>query len=183
MKKILTILIWLLPFIALAQTTQNTKQSEDQSLNWIIELGEKGFELKKDSILLNDEFQKILNDSSYRALIYPEVYTWTRATWLIDQKELKKAFWYFINLYPKNEKNKKIVVRSVLAYEKVFKMDEVMVNTFYTYSTFDPSINKIVDGVPEIIHPDILEAKLRDVKEIVEYIYIYRKQQKGKPAK
>ncbi len=87
-----------------------------------------------------------------------------------------------INLYPKSEKDKKMAVRSVLAYEKVFKMDEVLLNTFYTYSFMDPEVSEVKNGIPEITRPDIMETKLKNVKEIVEYIYIYRKQQKEKPA-
>ena len=73
-----------------------------------------------------------------------------------------------------------MAVRSVLAYEKVFKMDEILLNTFYTYSFMDPEVSEIKDGIHEITRPDIMEAKLRNVKEIVGYIYSYRKQQEAK---
>jgi hypothetical protein len=59
-------------------------------------------------------------------------------------------------------------------------MDEVLVNTFYTYSFMDPEISVIKDGKPEIVRPDILEAKLANVKEMVAYIVKYRKQQETK---
>jgi hypothetical protein len=70
-----------------------------------------------------------------------------------------------------------MVVRSILAYEKLFKMDKILVNTFYTYCFIDPEVNTIDGGITEVVHPDILEAKLRNVKEIVGYIQTYRKQQ------
>ncbi len=184
MRKLLTVFICCLPVILFGQTQDNTKkQNEEIPPAWLTELAEKGYEINEDSLIVSSEFLKVLNDSNYSALLYPETYTWTQTTRFIETQELKKAFWFFINLYPENETNKKIVVRSILAYEKVFKMDEVIVNTFYTYSFMDPEVSEIIDGIPEITRPDILEAKLRDVKEIVGYIYSYRKQQKEEEAR
>ena len=183
MRKLLIIIICYLPFVLYGQTQEITnKQNTEITPSWLTDLAQKGYEINEDSLIVSSEFQKIIQDSSYRELLYPETYTWTQATRFIDTKQLKQAFWYFINLYPENETNKKIVVRSILAYEKVFKMDEVILNTFYTYSFMDPEVSKIIDGKPEIIRPDIMESKLRNVKEIVEYIHIYRKQQKNNPV-
>ncbi len=184
MRKLLTVFICCLPVILFGQTQDNTKkQNEEIPPAWLTELAQKGYEINEDSLIVSDEFLKVLNDSNYSGILYPETYTWSQATQFIDAKQLKQAFWYFINLYPENETNKKIVVRSILAYEKVFKMDEVMVNAFYTYSFMDPEVSEIIDGIPEITRPDILEAKLRDVKEIVGYIYSYRKQLEAKEAR
>jgi len=41
----------------------------------------------------------MLKDSVYRKSVYPEVYTWPAAVGLMNRMELKKAFWYLINLY------------------------------------------------------------------------------------
>ncbi|MEN8116988.1 MAG: hypothetical protein ABFS16_08420 [Bacteroidota bacterium] len=184
MRKIVTVLICCLPVVLWGQTQDNIKKQYNETTPaWLTELAEKGYDISKDSLIISEEFQKVLQDSSYRALLYPETYTWTQATHLIQTQQLKQAFWHFINLYPKSKKNKELAVRSILAYEKVFKMDEVIVNTFYTYSFMDPEVSIIKDGVPEITRPDIMEAKLRDVKEIVGYIYSYRKQQEGKDNK
>ncbi|NOR74449.1 MAG: hypothetical protein GQ525_04760 [Draconibacterium sp.] len=184
MLKLIIILICCFPLVLFGQTQDNTKkQNNDTIPAWLTELAEKGYEINEDSLIVSDEFLKVLNDSNYSALLYPKTYTWTQATRFIDTQELKKAFWFFVNLYPENETNKKIVVRSILAYEKVFKMDEVIVNTFYTYSFMDPEVSEIIDGKPEITRPDIMESKLRDVKEIVEYIHIYREQQEKESVK
>ena len=183
MRKLLIVFICCLPLVLFGQTQEITnKQNEETPPSWLTDLAQKGYEINEDSLIVSNEFRKILRDSSYRAILYPETYTWTQATRFIDAKQLKQAFWYFINLYPENETNKKIVVRSILAYEKLFKMDEVIVNAFYTYSFMDPEVSEIIDGKPEITRPDIMESKLRDVKEIVEYIHIYRKQQEDKPT-
>lgn len=154
---------------------QSTEQESDTlSLVWFKELGSKGLDIAGDSIFISKEFQKTLKDSSYRASIYPEQYDWPKATMLLKELELKKAFWHMINLYPKNEVNKELVIRTMLAYDKLLSMDEVLVNTFYTYCFMDPQISEIINDVPEIKRPDILEAKLRDTREIVAYIYSYR---------
>ena len=89
---------------------------------------------------------------------------------------LKQAFWHFINLYPKNENNKELVVKYVIAYDKVFSMDEMLVNSFYTYGFLDPESSIISDGKPEVVHPDILEYKSANVKELVAYIIKFRTQ-------
>ena len=184
MRKLLTLLICYFPLILFGQTHNSEKTRYDEaSISWLAELAEKGYEIKDDSILVSKEFQRILQDSAYRELLYPKTYTWTKTTNLIQTQQLKQAFWYMINLYPKSEKNKKMAVRSVLAYEKVFKMDEVLLNTFYTYSFMDPEVSEVNNGIPEITRPDIMEAKLRNVKEIIGYIHIYRKQQMEKPVK
>ena len=69
-----------------------------------------------------------------------------------------------------------MVVKSVISYDSAFNMEEMLINTFYTYCFMDPKISVIKDGSPEIVHPDILEEKLNDVKEIVAYVMKYREQ-------
>lgn len=145
-------------------------------LKWLVDLNDKGIELTEDSIKIGKEFQKVLLDENYRSIIYPKLYTWEQTVKFIEVQDLKKAFWYLINLYPANEANKALVLKSVLAYDQLFKMDEIMVNTFYTYCYLDPEVSIIKEGKPETIHPDILESKLRNVKEIVGYVLNSRKQ-------
>jgi hypothetical protein len=147
---------------------------------WLAELNEKGLELSGDTIIINKEIIKLLQDAEYRKTVYPENYTWEQSIEFIQNLELKKAFWFFINLYPENEKYKEMVVKSILTYDKLFKMDEIIVNTFYTYCFTDPEIGSILNGKPEIHRPDILEAKLNVVKEIVTYLELYRAKEKSK---
>ncbi|MFT5249169.1 MAG: hypothetical protein ACI93P_000892 [bacterium] len=182
MKKTLLLFIYCLPMIILSQTTDNeynkNKEVNDAAvIDWLVDLNEKGVEVTKDSIILSKELQRTLVDEKYRTIVYPNTYTWEQTVLFIQNEELKKAFWYLINLYPINDKNKEMVIKSVVGYDKLFKMDEIMINTFYTYTFVDPEINIIKDGKPEIIRPDILEAKLRNVKEIVEYLKYYREQE------
>ena len=185
MKNILSFLIWFSPIFISAQDINNleAKLSKEESANvlkWYLEITEKGIEKIGDSVIYSKEFIKVLNDENYRSFIFPKEYNREVAAYLIDNKNLKQAFWYLINIYPQNEDTKKIVIQSVIAYDKVFKMDEVLVNTFYTYSFMDPEISVVKDGKPEIVRPDILEAKLANVKQMVAHIIKYRKQQEIK---
>lgn len=173
----------LISFIGLGQNADSEKQKENRLqetavLTWLADLNEKGLEIKGDSLIMGREFQKVMNDEKYRELIYPEIYKWDDALLFLKNKYLKQAFWVFINLYSDNETNKKLVLKSVMAYDQLLEMDEMMVNSFYTYSFADPETSIMKDGKPEIVRPDIMEAKLRDVKEIVEYIHYFRNQTK-----
>ena len=141
---------------------------------WLNNLYDRGIINKDDSIHTSAEFQKALLDTIYREQIYPETYNWNDVLDFMKTKELKKAFWHLINLYYKNEKNKENVLKIMLSYIKVLEMDKVLVGTFYTYCFQDPEIGIIVNGKPEIQRPDILEAKLRIVREIVGYITLYK---------
>ncbi|MHC1702919.1 MAG: hypothetical protein AB9846_03325 [Tenuifilaceae bacterium] len=153
-----------------------SKEQLSHTINMLKSLNEKGLDRNKDSVFVSEEFTKLLRDSTYRKEIYQKEYTWEQTIKLIQKTELKKAFWYLINLYPTSDKNKELVIKSIITYETLFKMDEVLINTFYTYAFTDPVSSIIVDNKPEITRPDILEGKLRTVYELVQYIYKYRDQ-------
>lgn len=179
MKKFLIIIICFIPFISLGQTSvkpgiELSEKEKVEVLEWYVRVHEKGIEKSGDTIITGQEFQKVLEDEKYRETIYPETYTWDQALVFVKNRELKQALWYFVNLYPQNKASKEFVIKSILAYDKLFEMEELMVNSFYTYSFMDPEISIIQNGNPEIVNPDILEAKLRVVKEIVAYVQSYR---------
>lgn len=153
------------------------RPGDEPVLVWLLGLAEKGLDFSGDSLVLGSEAIRLLEDEAYRELVYPETYTWEQAVQFIENQELKKAFWYFINLYPKSQTNKELVVNSVLAYDRVFRMDELMANTFYTYCFTDPEVSQFKDGIPEVVRPDLLEEKLFSVREIVGYIHYFRQQQ------
>ncbi|MFH6769596.1 hypothetical protein V8G56_12665 [Gaetbulibacter aquiaggeris] len=182
MKKKFLWLICFLPFQILGQTNEidhSQISHEDQAtiLEWYNNTTEMGVEIIGDSIKYSQEFIKVLNDQGYRESLFPNSYSWDRALHYIKHQQLKQAFWYFINLYADSETNKDLVIKSVLAYDQVLKMDEMLISTFYTYGLMDPEISIIKDGKPEIVRPDILEEKLGHVKEMVAYITKYREQQ------
>lgn len=185
MKKLFLLLIGLLPVLAYGQTilateVKDTQAQQNVAIDWLADLYEIGLEITEDSLKVSKEFQKVLSDANYRALLYPETYTWEQTLHLLQANELKKSFWFFINLYPENEMNKELVVKSSLAYDQVLKMDEVLVATFYTYIFLDPECAVITNEKPEVTRPDIMESKLASVREIVGYIYYYREQKAEK---
>ena len=140
----------------------------------IEELDDIGVLMTEDSFFINNETRRLLSDSVYRRVIYPDMYSWNGVQELITKQELKKAFWYFINLYSVNEENRNFVLKSILTYDSIFDMKTVMVNVFYSYCFMDPEIGMIKNGIPEMTSPDIFEKKLGIVKEIVMYIDKYR---------
>ena len=83
-----------------------SQESEAQSqayrdsviIGWIQGLYSSDFFVEGDSTRYLLEKEKLLGDSVYRQLVYPDSYTWPVAAVLIKRQELKKAFWYFINL-------------------------------------------------------------------------------------
>jgi hypothetical protein len=185
MKKILLLSFLFFSSFGYCQETDSLairkKQLQDtQTLTWLAELSEKGMEISGDSIKTSKEFKRVLADEKYRALLYPKKYDWEPALFFMKKNMLKQTFWYFINLYPQSVSNKELIMKSILAYEKYLKMDEIMINTFYTFCFMDPEISVIKEGKPEIVHPDVLEKKLSYVKEMVTFIKSYRLKEKAK---
>lgn len=158
-------------------TTANAQEAnsmaETEILNWLEDLYEHGTQVVEDSVLLNEETIRILNDEDYRAMLYPEIYTWQTTMEFMERQELKKAFWFMLNLYMTSDKNKDLVVKSILTYDALFDMNQVMEATYKTYGILDPAIGEIVDGVSHVTAPHILEQKLLALKEIVAYIDKY----------
>jgi hypothetical protein len=159
-----------------SQETEEQSQDYKDSviIGWIQELYTSDIFVEGDSTRYLLEKEKLLGDSVYRQLVYPETYTWPVAAELIQRQELKKAFWYFINLYRDDKKNKEMVLKCFLTYAKIFKMDEVIFNTFYTYCATDPQISEIKNGEAIIYAPHILEEKEDAMIEILAYMKQYR---------
>ena len=179
MKRILVLLSYFISLILSGQEVSATKEADPVSIaivNWLSELTEVGIETSGNNLKISKESQKVLDNPAYRATIYPKEYTWDHTLKALQDQDLRKAFWFFINMYPKSSSNKDIILKSVLSYDKLFNMDKVLIATFYTYCFMDPEVSVIIDGKPEIVRPDILETKQRSVKEITAYINWYRKQ-------
>jgi hypothetical protein len=168
-KQSIILLLILLSFGAFQSQSQEVDY-DTQIENWLTDLYEKGVTSIEDSVFINAETSRILEDSVYRNFLYPEEYTWLVALELIKTQNLKPAFWYFINLYLEKEENKVLVVRSILAYNKILKMDQALVGSFYTYSLTDPKIGSIVNGKSKITAPQVLERKLQVLKELLYYL-------------
>ncbi len=141
---------------------------------WLKDLYEPGVSLQADSLVINKEAERLLNDTQYRQTLYPAKYTWEAAASYIQKQEIKKAVWYFINLYTLNDENKELIIKSLLVYDKFFKMDKVLMSSFYTYSFTDPEIGKIENGHSEITAPHIMEKKLNALKAMLFYLDKYK---------
>ncbi len=182
MKTIISIcLLFCLPFLGFGQGQDSISPAQNAFLKETIvslnDLMVKGLQMDEDSVIASEELLRLMNDPEYRNQVYPETYTWQQTVNFMSSMDFKKTFWFYINLYPENETNKQMVLKAVLSYDKLIKMEEVMINTFNTYCFTDPQVSVIKEGKPEIVRPDIFESKLRNVKEIVAYILAYRKQQ------
>ncbi len=160
-----------------AQNSPVPKQlgTDSAVMVWLKDLYEPGISVEGDSIKINDEARRLINDKSYRNEMYPAVYTWEAALTYIKKQELKKAFWFLINLYDVNDKNKDLIVKSLTVYDKIFKMDKILPSVFYTYSLTDPEIGSVEGGHSEVTAPHILERKLNAMKAIMFYLEQNRK--------
>jgi hypothetical protein len=143
---------------------------------WLSDLYEHGVKIENDSLIFNEEAQRLLTDEEYHRFIYPETYSWDKALSSIQKLELKQAFWFLINLYLINDENKNLVIKSLLSYDRFLKMDKVLVSTFYTYILMDPEIGTIENGQSKIIAPHIMENKLNALKEILFYLDKYKEE-------
>ena len=186
MKKIITIATCCSLWLAAAGQSQGQYDKIDTTAErekyWntrFKDLYELGVVMDKDSIKINDEARKIILDSNFRKLIYPSAYTWEATTHLLKAMELKKGFWYLINLYNIDTANKKLVIETLIPFDEMMDMEKVMVSTFYTYALLDPRYCTIKNGKPVITRPDIVEKEFGQLKEIIGYIDYYRKQRKG----
>jgi len=150
--------------------------SEEEALlvlDWISNLYEHGVSLEEDSIAVSAEVQNLINNKALRAFMYPDEYTWENTVTLLQRMELKRAFWFLINLYPEN---KELVLTSIMKYDHLFEMDKALLGSFYTYAMVDPTVSSIVDGKPVLTRPDLVEAKLEIVKELIQRVLRYRKE-------
>jgi|GEM_PF-1209540 len=148
-----------------------TASQEAASKAWLEELYSQGVTIKNDSVYFNDETRRIVTDTAYQHIIYPDVYKWEVVPTLLENKAIKPAVWYLINLYHADTTRRDLVLKTILPMDKVLEMDRVLVATFYTYISFDPEVYVIVDGKSvKVKRPDLAEQKLIATKAIVDQI-------------
>jgi hypothetical protein len=134
-----------------------------------------GMSLDKDSLHINEEAKKLLLDSQYRKSTYPATYNWRNAIELMNKMDLKKAFYHIINLYRTDTARREMALQTFVLYDSLVDMEKILVNSFYTYALTDPEICIFKNGKPVIVHPEILEAKLNTVREMIDIVKINRK--------
>ena len=147
--------------------------------SWMDNLYAHGVEIKGDSVYFNDETRLIVSNAEYNTLIYPDAYIWETVSGLMQQKALKQAVWYMINLYRTDQERRDLVLRLILPLDQTLEMDRVMLAAFYTYIAFDPEVYRVENGrTVEVLRPDIAEEKLLATKAIVDQIYAQREKMK-----
>lgn len=162
------------------QPVENISKATQDSiiLAWLEDLNKESVSVTGDSVRISAETSRLLNDESYRQLMYPETYNWETVIYFIQKQDLKKAFWYLVNLYLIDDKNKDIVMKSFRTYDQLFKMDKVLPSVFYTYALTDSEIGSVNEGHFDVTAPHIMEKKLNALKEILFYLDKYRAKDK-----
>jgi len=153
-----------------------TAASREFRENWLKDLMEMGVEKKKDSVFVKEEVIKLVKDSAYRSSVYPEKYSWPTVVPLLQGMELKKAFWHLINIYMADTSARQMVMGTFLLYDSLIDMENILINTYYTYAFTDPRVCRIKNNKPEIYRPDLLEKSLNATKELINYIGYFRKE-------
>lgn len=148
-----------------------TATQEAAAKAWLDELYSQGVTIKNDSVYFNDETRRIVTDTAYHHIIYPDVYKWEIVPSLLQNKAIKPAMWYLINLYHTDTTRRELVLKTILPLDQALEMDRVLVAAFYTYISFDPDVYTIVDGKSVgVKRPDLAEQKLIATKAIVDQI-------------
>jgi hypothetical protein len=161
-----------------AMNKKNIATGEKYWSNWFNELQAMGVETRNDSMIVREEVVKLFTDTLYRKSVYPATYTWTEAVNLLREMELKKAFWYMLNLYETDSLNRPYVIGTFVAYDSLMSMDKILLSTFYTYAFADPRVSRVKNNKPDIFRPDILEHGLSRVKNIIAQVWYYRERRK-----
>jgi len=157
--------------IAGAESSVDTTR---ELVTWIADIYTFGVITDGDSLIVSDEVQSLLFNPELRKKMYPEVYGWEKTKRLLEKMELKKAFWYFINLY-EDPANQEMVMKMIIKYDDLFEMDVALLSAYYTYGMLDPEVaNVSAKGEVEITRPDLIEAKLIRVQGMINYLKYYR---------
>jgi len=154
----------------------SSKDSRAYWTKWVNNLYEMGTDAKNDSFFVREETVRLLKDEAYRQATYPAAYSWPGTVGLLQQLELKKAFWHLINLYQEDTANRQLVLGTFFVYDSTMDMARILVSTFYTYAFADPRVCRITNNHPDIFRPDLLEQGQRALKEMVASVWAYRKQ-------
>jgi hypothetical protein len=155
-------------------------ESEEYYKKWFENLYDPGVIMTKDSLIINEETKRILNDPEYKKILYPEKYTWEQTIIFIQQNDLKKAFWYMINLYGYDEKNKELVLKSLITYDKLLLVNDILQSTFFMYAMHDTVLEPNITTKTQTFDPHSSEEKLNNLKEILFYLDKYRSMEVNK---
>ncbi|HEX4875875.1 MAG TPA: hypothetical protein VFV31_04335 [Chitinophagaceae bacterium] len=176
---ILLLVICIIPQRSIGQTSTQSFSGDSISkdsviLQWMEDLYREDVTVVNDSVKIGRETTRLLKDETYRDFMYPDTYTWEMVVYFIGRQDIKRACWYLLNLYLTDEKNKELVIKSLMAYDQIFKMDKVLTNTFYTYILADKATGTVTDGHFQLTAPHIMDKKLNGLREVLYYLDKYR---------
>lgn len=122
---------------------------------------------KDGSVRFSDETIRLLTDSAYRAVKYPEEYNAFQVADLLDEGDVSFALWTIINLYQEQPEHVRVLA---------FKLADHGIqgahylNAFYTYAFTDPDVMDYTDAhKPYLGDPQRLEEKLLHCRTLAAY--------------
>jgi|GEM_PF-4136519 len=85
-----------------------------------------------------------------KKILYPTNYTFEQAEVFENEGNYDKAMWFYINLYPENREKVIEKIKHFKEKHDTIDLRSFIINSFSTYSVFDPSISNWKNGYPEL---------------------------------
>jgi hypothetical protein len=111
-----------------------------------------------ENVFVSEESKRLLTDALYRDMTYPSKYTIEKIPNVLEEGRTQLALWYVINLF---EENTLFGLKLLKDFNSVDISGEDYINAFNTYVYADPEIVDFSQGKMQIMHPEILDQKLK----------------------
>lgn len=111
-----------------------------------------------ENIFVSEESKRLLTDPAYRENTYPPKYTFEEIPSVLENGRTQLALWYVINLF---EENALFGLKLLHDLNSIDISGEDYINAFNTYVYADPDIVDFSQGRMQIMHPEVLEHKLK----------------------
>lgn len=149
---------------------------EEKLKKWFEDLYVFGVDVKGDSISIQEDVIKLFEDSAYYAFVFPDPYSWELTVAALKAMDFKKAFWYMINLYHTDpSKNREMVLKTILSFKDYLELERLLLSSFYTFAYFSPEHSTLKNGKLNVHRPDLLEAKMGTLKQMIQEVKFYNK--------
>lgn len=151
---------------------------EQVAAAWLKIQTTSGVQMDSGRIVFDDEARRLIADSAYAASVYPDTIGADQFRDAVAEMNLRRAFYYLIDLYDAHPNE---MMAILMAYDRIIPVEKVLRASFYTYAFLDPAITTIVNGRPEITHPDIFDAKFRRTNSVIRAVMELRGRQPASP--
>lgn len=111
-----------------------------------------------ENVFISEESTRLLTDSLYRRITYPAIYQFEEIPLILEKGRTQLALWYVINLF---EENALFGLKLVKEFNSIGIAGKDYINAFNTYVYADPEVVDFSQGKMQIMHPEMLEHKLR----------------------